>query len=437
VKASHEESSAGRDEPRARRSLVVLAAVTVAVGIAAGLGGMALGLLLHFVQHVAYGYGLDAAVPAPTFLQGVTAASPRRRLAALTACGLVAGVGWWLLRRFGRPLVSIGEAVQARGRPLPAAETLTDALLQIVTVALGAPLGREIAPRQVGGVLAGWLARAARVSADDTRLLIACGGGAGLAAVYNVPLGGALFTLEVLLGTFSASAVVPALATSVIAARVAWIGLGNETPYEVPSYGTFLSLVVWSIVAGPLFGATAYAFARLARAARGHTPGGWTLVPWCLVAFVAIGLVAMRFPQILGNGRGPAQLGFESDVAPGLAGALFVLKALATTGSFRAGASGGLLTPSLALGALLATVLGALWNLVWPEGPPGAFAVVGAAAFLATSQKMPVTAVILVFEFTRVGHNMAYPILFAVSGAAATGMACARWEKGRSAESGD
>ena len=87
---------------------LTLSAVTVTVGIASGLGGMALGLLLHFMQHVAYGYELHSIVSHETFLEGVSAASPVRRLAALCACATVGGIGWWALYRFGRPLVSIG-----------------------------------------------------------------------------------------------------------------------------------------------------------------------------------------------------------------------------------------------------------------------------------------------------------------------------------------
>jgi H+/Cl- antiporter ClcA len=414
--------------------VVAVAAVTVAIGISAGLGGMAVALLLHFIQHVAYGYGLESPLPAPTFLQGVSASSPTRRVMVLTLCGLVAGIGWWALRGRGRPVVGIGPAVRPDGPPMPALETVIDALLQLVTVALGSPLGRETAPRQVGAVLAGWLARGAGLSPEDCRRLIACGAGAGLAAVYNVPLGGALYTLEVLLGGFSAASVVPAVATSVIAAQVAWIGLGNETLYEVPPFGTGRSLVAWSIVAGPWLGVVAYAFARGVETARARAPRGARLVPWCLVTFLVIGLVATRYPQILGNGRGPAQLGFGSQITSRLAALLLVLKAAAVTASFRAGAGGGLLTPSLALGALLGSVLGALWSLVWPEAPPGAFAVVGAAAFLGTTEKMPVTAVVLVLEFTRVGHDALFPILLAMSGAAAAGLACTRWEARQTSE---
>jgi H+/Cl- antiporter ClcA len=79
-------------------------------------------------------------------------------------------------------------------------------------------------------------------------------------------------------------------------------------------------------------------------------------------------------------------------------------------------AEGGLLTPGLTIGALLATTIGGLWNLAGPVVPLGAFAVVGGTAFLASSMTMPLTAIALIIEFTRVGHDFLIPISFAVSG---------------------
>ena len=413
------------------RSAVLIAALTVAIGFAAGLGGMTELLFLHWVQHVAYGYGFDSSLPTPSFLEAVTAAPPWRRVAAMTACGLIAGVGWWALRSRGRPIVGIAQSVRPGGPELPAVETLIDASLQAVTVALGSPLGRDVAPRQVAAVLAGWLARGAGLSPEDRRLWVACGAGAGLAAAYNVPLGGGLFTLEVLLGTFSPPAIAAAMATSAIAARVAWIGLGNDQAYEVPPVPVGASLTVFALGAGPLLGILAYAFARRTATAKARAAQGARLVPWCLIALTAIGLVAIPFPQILGNGRGPAQLGFGNQLTPTLAIALFALKLLAVIVALRAGATGGILTPSLALGALLATAFCALWVHLWPDASPSAFAIVGAAAFLASAQKMPLTAAALVFELTRVNHDFFFPILIATSGSAAARLACVRWEKGR------
>ncbi|RQR81859.1 chloride channel protein [Burkholderia sp. Bp9012] len=393
-----------------------MAAVTILTGVGAGVGGMLLALLLHAIQHVAYGYSLAHLVGAESFLAGVTDAEPLRRLAVLIVCGLVAGGGWWALYRFGQPLVSIRRAVRAADPRMPFVSTTVHALLQIVTVALGSPLGREVAPREIGSLLAGRLARWARLTPADCRLMVACGAGAGLAAVYNVPLGGAVFVLEVLLGTFELRALVVAVVTSAIAAAVAWIGLGNEHQYTVPSFALSTPLVAWSIVCGPLFGFAAYGFVRLTTRARADAPKGRLLPVLSLVNFAVIGVLAMWFPQLLGNGKGPASLGFDGTLTIGLAATLLVLKVLIEAGSLRAGAEGGLLTPGLANGALLGVVLGGVWSLVWPGASIGGCALIGATAFLAASMQMPITAVVLLLEFTRVNHDSLVPMLLAVAG---------------------
>ena len=400
-------------------SPLVLLAATVAIGAGAGLGGMLLALLLHLLQHLAYGYSLGTIIGSESFLAGVSEAVPLRRLAVLAVCGLIAGFGWWAVYALGKPLVSIKQAVKSHEATMPAA-TVAHALLQIVTVGLGSPLGREVAPREIGALLATWVARRARLGAADTRTMIACGAGAGLAAVYNVPLGGAVFTLEVLLQTFGLAAAVPAIGTAVIAALVAWIGLGDEAQYHVAGLRISASLVCWSVWAGPLFGIAGTSYARLAVAARARAPRTWRLVPWCLVVFVAVGAVSMRYPHVLGNGKGPIQLGLTGEMGLGLAAILLVVKLAATTACLRGGAAGGLLTPGMTIGALMAIVLGAGWTLLWPGASTGAYAVVGAAAFLSASMTMPLTAVTLVMEFTRVDHDFLIPVLIAVGGAMAT-----------------
>lgn len=409
-----------------RKSLARLAAVTVLTGVGAGLGGMLLALLLHAIQHVAYGYSLHAIVGGESFLEGVSGASAERRVLVMSVCGLVAGLGWWAVRRFGQALVSIKQAVKSPDAPMPMLSTLAHAVLQIVTVALGSPLGREVAPREVGSLVAGWLSRVAGLSANETRVMIACGAGAGLAAVYNVPLGGAVFVLEVLLVTFDATTVAIALVTSVIAAVVAWIGLGDESQYAIPSFALSGSLVAWSVAAGPLFGIAAYAFSRFMERARKAAPSaGWLMIPLNVLNFAAIGVLAMHFPQLLGNGKGTAQLGFDGQLSIGLAAALLALKVAVSASSLRVGAHGGLLTPGLTVGALLAIVLGGGWNMVGASVPTGAFALVGATAFLASSMNMPITAIVLVAEFTHLGHDMLFPVVFAVAGSVGTSRLCA------------
>src|SRR5437899_13109041 len=81
-------------------SSLTLAIIVAMIGMAAGLAGMALGMLLYVIQHIAYGYSVHAIISQESFLQGVSAASPERRVLALSACGLVAGCGWLPVRRF-------------------------------------------------------------------------------------------------------------------------------------------------------------------------------------------------------------------------------------------------------------------------------------------------------------------------------------------------
>jgi H+/Cl- antiporter ClcA len=368
---------------------------------------------------VAYGYSFGAIVSGVSFLEGVSQATPQRRVLVLTICGLLAASGSWAIHRFGRPLVSVAQATGPELPLMPALPTLANAALQIVTVAMGSPLGREVAPREVAAAFTERLCARARLSRDDSRMMIACGAGAGLAAVYNVPLGGTLFVLEVLLGTFAHRAVIAAVMTSVIASLVAWIALGDEWLYVVPHFPISPSLLCWALATGPIFGWAAYGYARVATLSRQQAPRDWHLLPWCLIVFFAIGLLSIPFPQLPGNGKGPTLLGFEGKLSGGLAATLLALKVLAIFASLRAGAQGGTLTPSLTIGALLAVLLGLLWNLGAPHVPLGAFAIVGAAAFLAAAMRMPLTATVLVIEFTQADHDFWIPILLAVAGSVA------------------
>ncbi|WP_039850607.1 chloride channel protein, partial [Neisseria sp. oral taxon 014] len=195
------------------------------VGITGGLVGIVLTELLHFVQHHAYGYALDGGHQ--SFREGVEAAAPLRRFYALLSCGVAAGGGWWLLKRYGKPLVGIKASLAKPLAGLPFAATVSHALLQIVTVGLGSPLGREVAPREMTAAFASLWVRRLGLDEDGARLLIACASGAGLAAVYNVPLAATLFILETMLGVWTRQAVTAALFCSVLATAVSRMGLGD------------------------------------------------------------------------------------------------------------------------------------------------------------------------------------------------------------------
>lgn len=393
---------------------------TIFIGIVSGFGGMFLAILLHFIQHLAYEHTVFPILADEHFLEVVTGSTAPRRVVALLLCGLIAGFGWWAVFRYGSPLVSIANAIKSPRPYMPIKTTLVHVLLQIITVALGSPMGREVAPREFGATFACWLTNKMKLHPKESQILVACAAGAGLAAVYNVPFGGAMFTLEVLLNSFHWFAVIPAITTSAIAVVISWIGLGTQSLYHIPNLRLDPSIVIWAILSGPIFGFSAYWFKVITNRAQSRAPRNWKIIVSCLFNFFIIGLLAIYFPEIIGNGRSAAQLGFDGNILGlGIAVAVLILRILIVCTSVQAGASGGLLTPSLANGALMAVVLGILWSYLLPGVPISisAFAVIGGAAFLAAAQKMPITAIVLIIEFTGINFSFFIPILFAVAGA--------------------
>ena len=396
--------------------LIRLLAV-VLTGILAGLSGMVLALILHAIQHQAFGYSHGQLVGSESFLQGVTDSSWPRRIMAIVAGGAVAGFGWWLLGRYGQKRVSIASAVANPSVPMPAGTTTIHALLQIVTVALGSPLGREVAPREMGALGAGMVARKLGLLEDESRTLIACGAGAGLAAVYNVPLAGALFSLEVMLLSFSWEKTLAAIITSAIAAWTATLGLGDESQYHFTSDILPHSFLWWAIIAGPILGAGAWLFRKATSTARSRVRSNWQMPVFCLLAFSLLAVLSLYFPQLPGNGKGPMQLALSDELGFPRAAMLMALKMVVILAVLRGGAEGGLLTPGLAVGGLTSLLLCMLWQQLLPGGDYGSFALVGAAAFLAASMQMPLTAVALVMEFTHMDHSYLAPTLLCAAGA--------------------
>jgi H+/Cl- antiporter ClcA len=380
----------------------------VLTGAGAGVGGAALTLLLHAVQHAAFGYTED------TFLIGVQHASAERRVIVMSFAGLVAGGGWWALRRYGAPIPRIPDALNSRKVRLPLVWVTLDAALQIIVVALGASLGREGAPRQFGAAIGAWLSNRSGLSLQQRKIVLASGAGAGLAAVYNVPIGGALFTLEVLLVSIALPAVVSAFVASSLATLIAWAVLPNRPAYVVFPVSTTGTVLVWALVAAPLMGATGVIFVRLTRWAGNHRPTGWRLPISTFVVFTAIGLLAVPYPQLLGNGKGPAQLAFDGTLPWSTLVALLLLKPIVTAACLRSGATGGRLTPAVATGALLGAVTGKAWLLLWPGSRIAEFAIVAAAGFLAVTLSAPITAIALIVEFTDTGADLLVPMVLAV-----------------------
>ena len=388
----------------------------VAVGLIGGLAGVGLSWLLHFVQHHAYGYALTGHEYVP-FRVGVEHAPAWRRVAALSLCGVLAGVGWFLIKRRGAPLLTIKASLENPLRGLPFFTTVCHSLLQIVTVGLGSPMGREVAPREMSAAFASVWIRRFGLREEEARLLLACASGAGLAAVYNVPVAATVFVLETLLCVWAPAAVAAVLFTSVLATAVSRWGMGDLVQYHLPDAFINLPLMWWALLMGPLVGAVVVLFRKTVDPLPFLKRNDPKIVVSALAAFLIIGLLSVYFPAVLGNGKAGNQLSFAGmlDWQGGLT--LFAVKWLVVALALAAGAYGGLITPSMMLGGMMAVVFAFIWNHFLPPLSLEAAALVGAAAFLAVSQKMPLTALVFMLELTRVSSAFLMPMAICVAGA--------------------
>ncbi len=385
-------------------------ALVVLIGIGAGIGGALLIALLHAVQHLAWDYQHGP------FLYAVERTSDAHRVVVLTIGGVVAGLG--VLALAGAGTTDVSEALWLRHARLPLLGSIARGVHSIVIVALGASLGREAAPQQAGAAIASALGDRAKLPEWQRRLLVACGAGAGMAAVYNIPFGGALFALEVLLGTLALPLVLPALATALIATAVAWIEIPKAPTYLIAEHFTHASQIVWALLAGPLAGLASILYIRLiARAHRMRPTARAARLIAPIVVFFALGLLSIAYPQLLGNGKNVVQLTLVAQLGAGLMAVLLVLKPIATAGCLGSGAPGGLFTPTLAFGVLLGGLGGRAWALLWPGVPLGTYAVIGGAAVLAASMQAPLAAIVLMLELTHRAEGLLVPILLAVVGA--------------------
>jgi CIC family chloride channel protein len=380
------------------------------------------------VAHLAFGSNLDG--------QGFTAAMTRvgdwQRAVPLLVAGVIGGPAWYLLRRFTQGQKSeIDEVIwdeNGEGR-LSAFRSLATSVISEVVIGLGASIGRESAPKLLGGVAGSVAADWGGLTPAQRRLLIACGGGAGLACVYNVPLGGALFTAEILVGSVALPVVLPALACSGIATFVAWLYLPQHATYtDIPAYHFAARLLVWALLAGPIIGVFAAGYVRLVGWVSYHrAKGAWTMAAMPL-AFAAVAAIGLKYPQLYGNGKGMAHEAFLGLGSLALLGALSLLKPVVTSLCLSSGASGGLFTPVLSTGAVAGGFLGLAWSLLWPGSPTGAYAMIGAAAMIGAGMQAPLAALALVLELTHDGFALMVPMVVAT----VIAIAVTRWIDGYS-----
>ena len=416
ARVSEQSQDETEQQPTIGRIPGLIAAVAI-VGIAIGAAAGLLTLMLYQVERFALGYIENAQESGPFNVPAI------RRAISVTVGASIAAVIWWLLRTRTTTVPSVKKAVG--GALMPVWQTIVHVLLQIFIVGTGMSIGREVAPRELGAMFGQRFARWVRLGAKDTRMLVAITAAAGLAGVYNAPLAGTFFAVEILLADVTLETVTLAFACSALASWVASLVKGTHTFYLIgKADGLFTpDYMVFALIAGLMLGVAGALFRRGSQWAEKNKPSGAGILWMMPLAGLLTGVVAIAVPQVMGNGRATAQLSFSSKADLAVIPVLllsFVAKAIVTLMTIRSGASGGVLQPGIALGASGGAILGILWMQVFHTNSIGMYALLGACALLAASQQAPLMAICLVMELADAPINLFVPIGLAVAVSAFT-----------------
>ncbi|XOV75226.1 MAG: chloride channel protein [Phycisphaerales bacterium] len=328
-----------------------------------------------------------------------------------------------------------------------ASAALLKALTSITTIGSGGSAGTEGPIVMIGSAIGSGIAQFLRIDREQVPTLLGCGAAAGIASVFNAPIAGVFFCLEILLRDFSLKTFTPIVVASVISTATTQAVLGrNEALFavtgELAEYKFTIGELPSYLILGLICGLVAVGFIRMldrvetvtarlkmheiAKPVVGALAMGVLGIGYVLVSRTQ-GLDA-SIPNFFGNGYetidallepstfNPAAASDDGLVANELRtgqmvsttllmlSLLLVCKGVATALTLGSGGSGGVFAPSLFLGAAAGGLFGQALSMVGllPEGgSPAAYALVGMAAVVAGTSHAPLTAILILFELTR------------------------------------
>lgn len=375
-------------------------------GIASGLVGILCHYLLEFIQILVFGNDKS------NLLSQFNSVSPFRRFAVLLVVGVLASLFWYFLQR-RVSLLSISKAKQLVGKKSPnfLGQSL-HALVQVAIVGAGASVGKEGAPRELGALCAGSLSKGLGLEISERQLMIACGAGAGLAAVYQVPFASALFVLETLGVGWKLKNIVVILFSTYLSAYCARPIVGGKAIYLVDKVSlhptSLIQILVLTLFVTPL----ALVFKVLAKSASKSRMTDKRILWTMPLSYVVLGGIAAFYPLIMGNGQVLAQWLFSGGGSAYLP-LILVVKGLMVCLLLWAGSYGGTLTPSFTLGAGLGFLLTRCLEIFGLSLNTTLGMLLGATVFLGTTLDAPLTGIALVLGFTGQGELVAVPLILA------------------------
>ena len=316
---------------------------------------------------------------------------------------------------------------QGRIRPMVA---LVKSVASSLSIGTGASVGREGPIIQIGSSLGSSIAQMFNLQTGQRITLLAAGAGAGIAATFNTPLGAVLFAIELMMPEVSTRTFLPVVIATGAATYIGRISFGLAPAFEVPlaavpqvSAVDLQALIVY-VVLGVLCGIAAWALIRSMLV----TSTLFKKMPGNDYTRHAVGMLSigiLMYVLLLTGGNyyvDGVGYGVIQEILRGtmtslpLLVILFFAKLYATSVSIGSGASGGVFSPSLFVGATLGAAVGVVGNLIFPDAgiTPVEFALVGMGGVVAAGTGAAMTAIIMIFEMTR-DYNIIVPLVVAVA----------------------
>jgi H+/Cl- antiporter ClcA len=325
------------------------------------------------------------------------------------AIGLMAKYGSEKIRGHGIPEAM--EAVLISRSRIEAKVAILKPLSAAIGIGTGGPFGAEGPIIQTGGAFGSLIGQLFSTTASERKVMLACGGAAGLAATFNAPITGVLLGLELLLFEFRARSFIPLVIASAMAVGIRRVLFGTGAMFLVgtPDYN-FLRDLPYYVVLGLLCGFAAVGFSRVLEKLEDFFDH-LHLVPHFLhpaIGALGLGIVGFFLPRVLGSGYDTIEDILNARLALGLVLLILVFKAFVVLLSLGSGTSGGTLAPMFMISAALGGVFATTVNAIIPSAhlSPAAFAVAAMGALLGAAARATFTFMFCAFETTRDFHAL-------------------------------
>ena len=407
--------------------LLSLSLIAVAVGIITGAGAIGFRALIGFIHNFAFlgqfSTLYDANIHTPPSPWGVYV------ILVPVIGGLIVTflVNTFAPEARGHGVPEVMDAIYYKEgaiRPIVAA---VKSLASALSIGTGAAVGREGPIIQIGSSLGSTAGQIIRMAPWQRITLVAAGAGAGIAATFNTPIGGVMFAIELMMPEVSVRTFLPVALATGMATFVGRLFLGIAPAFHValPAESVPASIYVLLLYAGlgavAGLGATAFIrslyfaevfFERIPYSYLRHTIG-------MLIVGVMLYVLLVNFGHYYVGGVGYATIQDILDGRLDVLGLLLILaacKLIATTVSLGSGASGGIFSPSLFMGATLGGAFGAIFHFVYPIAgiDVASSAIIGMAAMVGGATGAAMTAITMLFEMTR-DYSLVMPMIVAVA----------------------